>query len=102
MGKIKIGDKLIDVRPLTRGEIEGLKDCGFGVALCIPTVEQANDAYEKSIQIVLSDDDQAYLMTRPPSDTKKVWVEMLKETYGAPDEEKNSSSTSAGTPIENG
>ncbi len=97
MATIKIKKRKITVRPLTRGEIKKLKDCGYTYFGCMPSFDQANDALDKAFKIQLSKEDLVFLDTCTNKDARKVWEEILKETYGAKDEEKNSESTSSGT-----
>jgi len=94
---IEVNEKLIEIRALTRGEIKLLKDHGYTYVNCPVTIETANETQEKCLEKVLSDDDLAFLDTCSNVDVTKVWMEILKETYGAPDEEKNLQSTSDGT-----
>lgn len=99
MAKITIEEIKKRVRPLTRGEIKSLKEFGYTYFGCLPTMEQANDALDKAFNIQLSGEDQAFLDTCTNKDARSVWEEILKETYGAKDEEKNFQSTSDGSLI---
>lgn len=87
----------INIRPLTRREIKRLKDCGytsFGVNFKEETLE---NIMERSIETILSQDDLTFLDDCPVSECRRCWQAINKETYGAGDEEKNSSTTSGGT-----
>jgi len=97
MREIKFDDRTITVRPLTVAEVKKLADCGFGYAVCIPTLETANAARIRPLEIVLDPVDLEYLENRPLPDSRKVWAAIIKETYGDPEEEKNLPGTSDGT-----
>ena len=97
MREIKFDDRIITVRPLTVAEVKKLADCGFGYAVCIPTLETANDARIRALEIILDPVDIEYLLNRPLPDSRRVWKAMLDETYGDPEEEKNLPGTSDGT-----
>jgi len=101
MRTVLIGDREIEIRSLTVKEIKALKEYGFGLAVCIPTLETANDAKIKPIEMALNESDLEYLMERPVSDSTMVWKAILAETYGAPEEEKNLPGTSDGSQTEN-
>jgi len=94
---IEVNEKLIEIRALTRGEIKTLKDVGYSYFGCIPSMDHANDSQDQCLEKVLSPDDLVFLDTCSNQDATHVWTEILKETYGAPDEEKNLQSTSDGT-----
>lgn len=95
---IKVKGREIEIRALTRGEIKGLRDYGYTYMGCkTPTLDTANDCQDEALKIVVSSDDLEFLDTRPLRDATCVWTEILKETYGAQDEEKNSSGTSDGS-----
>ncbi len=97
MTTITINGKEFKVRPLTRGEIKSLKDCGYTYNSCVPTIEKANDALDKAFEIQFSKDEVTFLDDCTNKQGIKLWNEILKETYGAKEEEKNSDSTSSGT-----
>ena len=97
MGEIRIDNRVIQVRGLTRREIrDQLKDLGFSSTLCRPTIVTAETALETAFNIVLDPADIEFLDDQPNPVTLKVWKEILKETYGDPDEEKNLNGTSDG------
>jgi len=102
MNLIEVNNKLIEIRGLTRGEIKQLADLGYTYFGCVPTMETANQAQDKCLAMVLSEDDLAFVDTCSNKDAIRVWTEILKETYGAPDEEKNLSSTSDGSQTKKG
>lgn len=90
MRTVEIKGRKIEIRPLTRAEIRSLKDCGYSFLGCIPDMKTANDAQERAMGLVLGKDDIAFLDDCPNRDATEVWKEILKETYGDPEEEKNS------------
>lgn len=102
MGVVVFEDRKIDVPSLTRGQIRELKPFGFTYFSCRPTIEQANEAMDGALKMVLSDDDLSYLDARPNKDSFRVWKEILTETYGGGDDEGNLSGTSAGGSTGNG
>lgn len=89
MRKVEIADRSIEVRPLTRGEIKQLTQCGYTCMGCVPTLETADDSQNKAMELVLPPEDIEFLDSRPNRDATTVWKEILKETYGDPEEEKN-------------
>lgn len=93
---IKLGGETIKIRALTRQEVRALKDVGFSLAMASPELSQADEAMDRVLALVLTDDDIAFLETRPLHESLMVWKEILKETYGDPDAEKNLNGTSAG------
>ena len=99
---VEIGDRKIEVMALTPRQIKDLGNCGFGLAVCIPTLKTANEAKSRGIEFAVNESDLEYLMDRPLSDTTLIWKALLAETYGAPDEEKNLPGTSDGSQTETG
>ncbi len=97
MAEITIKEKEIQFRGLTKKEIRELKSLGFTTILCNPLIDQADEAMDKVFEKVLKQDIIEWLEDRPPKDSLKLWKNILKETYGATDEEKNLQSTSAGS-----
>ena len=101
MREITIDGREICIRPLTRREIKGLKKYGFSMLGCVPKFETIDEAIDEGFSLVLAPDEIAFLDDQPAEATKSVWTAILKETYGAEDEEKNLPSTSGGTQTEN-
>ncbi|HCY86666.1 MAG TPA: hypothetical protein DHV36_16155 [Desulfobacteraceae bacterium] len=88
----------LTISGLTRGQIKQMKKYGmtsFGVATF--EVEKLEGCMEKCFDLALSASDRKFLDACKNSESVKVWREILAETYGAGDEEKNSQSTSTGT-----
>ncbi len=97
MRKVIIGEKTIEVRPLTRGEIKKLKPLGYSCLACHPNFDDPDAVVEEALKAMLDQETIEYLDDFPAADTRKVWKELLAETYGNKEEEKNSSSTGGGT-----
>jgi len=100
MSEITVSQKKFSVRSLTRGEIKSLKNCGYTYFGCLPTIEQANDAIDKVFKMQFTNKELLFLDKCTNKEARSLWEEILKETYGAKDEEKNSQSTSDGSSIE--
>jgi len=96
METVIIDGREFDIQSLTRGQIRELKDHGFSYFICKPTLDQAHDAMDAAFDLVLSEQDQAFLDTRPIKDSFAVWKALLAETYGGGNDEGNSKGTSAG------
>ena len=96
METVIIDGRKFDINPLTRGQIRELKDYGFGYFICKPTLEQAHDAMDAVFDMVLSDQDQAFLDARPVKESFAVWKSLLAETYGGGADEGNLNGTSDG------
>ena len=87
----------ISLRPLKRREIRELAPFGYTYLGCSPKFETAQDAVDKSLEMVLTKKEQKFLDECDARTIKDVWSELLKETYGDRDEEKNLLNTTAGT-----
>jgi len=88
------------VRPLKKKEIKELKSYGYSILGCMPTYAQCDDAVDKGLELVLDKEALEFMEECDAKETKRVWSEMLKETYGDKDEEKNSGNTTDGTTTE--
>ena len=97
MKSIKVNGRSFEIRALTRGEIKKLKDLGYSCFGCVPSMDQSIDAQDKCLEMMLDKKQMAFLDLCSNKDVTKLWTEILKETYGAPDEEKNLQSTSDGS-----
>lgn len=97
MGEITMKGKKVFMRSLTRGEIKQLKKYGYTIFGCVPDFDQSSDAMDECFKLVLSEDQIAYLDSVPNKKVIDVWKEILAETYGSQDEEKNLSGVSDGT-----
>jgi len=103
MRVILVGDTNIDVRGLTGKEIKKLQAEGIPVSrLNIDVVKLAQDldlaeeTMDKVLDTVLTDEQKEILDDQPNKQILKVWGAVVKETWGAPDEEKNSSRSGPG------
>lgn len=92
--------RVIEIRALKRREIRDLKDCGYNYIGCVPKVETAEETIDRALQTVLSRNDLEFLDECDNKEAQRCWQELLKETYGSRDEEKNLSATTSGTPTE--
>ncbi len=86
----------INLRPLSRKEIRGMKDIGYTFFGWQGRVEDVDEALDTAFAKVLTEDDRAFLEECGNKESYRIWQELLKETYGDRTEEKNSSTTSAG------
>lgn len=94
--------RVVEIRALKRREIRDLKDVGYNCTGCLPQLETADDTVDRGLQTVLSRDDLDFLEECDNQETIRCWQELLKETYGSRDEEKNLSATSGGIPTDGG
>jgi hypothetical protein len=88
----------LPVRPLTRAEVRELRE-----AKLYPVDPQNLDpCIEKVMQTVLNETERAEIDALPWREGAKYFHEVMRETFGARDEEKNSSTSGAGTPTAGG
>lgn len=92
----------IKIRSLKRKEIRELKDCGYNYIGCVPTIETLEATVDRALNTVLSQEDLEFLDECENKESQRCWNELLKETYGDKEEEKNLSATTSGTPTESG
>ena len=95
-----IKDRKIEVRPLTRKQLRGIKELGFGTAFCTPSMDTLNDALEAVLPLALSEKDNEFLDECTPVEINIIWKAILEETYGSPEAEKNLQSTGDGQTTE--
>jgi hypothetical protein len=90
----RIGDKVFEIRPLTRGELRSLRKSGYNlVALDISNAEDAMDAV---LEMVFKDRvNEIYNLPNP--DAIEIFKAILELTYGGA-AEKNFLTTGDGTP----
>lgn len=79
----------LKLRSLTGKEIRNLAELGYTYLGCVPKVETATDAIDGALACVLSKEDRKFLDDCENRTIKEVWSDVLKETYGDRDEEKN-------------
>lgn len=87
----------IQIRALKKKEIRSLKEYGYGSFFFKPDGEHPDDAIDKALEAVLSAEELEFLDECGNTESTRAWKEMLKETYGAKEEEKNSPATTGGT-----
>jgi len=90
----------VSLRPLKRGEIKKLAKFGYTYLGCHPKLDTAQDAVDKALDMVLTPDDQKFLDECDNKQVKDLWSELLKETYGDPEEAKNLKTTTDGMSTE--
>ena len=88
------------IRKKKKKEIKKLKSCGYSILGCMPTYAQSDDAVDKGLAQVFNKETLAFIEECDAKETKRVWSELLKETYGEKEEEKNSGNTTDGTTTE--
>ena len=88
-----------NVRGLTRGEVKRLRSDN-GISLSNITSENAEDALDRVLGIVLSEHEQHELDDLPYRVALDIWTAVLAETFGSRDEEKNSSRSGSGSRTE--
>lgn len=87
MRKVNLDGEQIEVRGLKRKEVKALNR--EGIYLTELTPRQAEEAMDKVFDMVFSEAELARIEEAPNVAVMDVWQGVLKETYGAPDEEKN-------------
>jgi hypothetical protein len=80
--------RTFEVRALKRKEVKELKKAGFVISNLNP--ENADDCLDRVFSMVFSPEDIEYIDNMPNHKAIALWRDILKETYGAKDEEKNS------------
>jgi hypothetical protein len=89
---------VLPVRPLTRAEVRELRQ-----AKLYPLTQENLDAcIERVMEAVLNPAERAELDSLPWREGARYFHEVMRETFGARDEEKNSSTSGAGTPTAGG
>ena len=88
----------INIRALKRKEIRSLKNVGYNYVGCVPTIETLEETIDRALDLALSENDLEFLDECDNQEAQRCWNELLKETYGSKDEEKNSSATTSGIP----
>ena len=96
--EVKVGNKEITIRSLTRKEVKALKKKGFDIGSL--KREQVDDLLDEVFPMILSPDEVNLVESSPYKVCIRVWTAVIKETYGAGDEEKNSSASGNGSQTE--
>jgi len=99
MRDVMVGDEVFHIRGLTRGEIKSLR--AEGVNLMALTVNDADKAFDLVVAMVFDSAAVAWIDSQENRVGMKLWEAVLKETFGAEDEEKNLSRSGNGTQTEN-
>lgn len=88
MRTITINENNFEIRPLKRKEVKQLRAEGYNLtALALGTGEEAMD---RVFAMVFTPEQISIIDELDNPDAIKLWSGILKETYGAPGEEKNS------------
>lgn len=88
----------LPVRPLTRAEVRGLREAN----LYPVNQENLDRTIDAVMEAVLSPAERAEIEALPWKEGARFFHEVMKETFGAADEEKNSPPSGTGTPIPDG
>lgn len=88
------------VRALKRREVKQLKKEGFNLGYL--EAEKADDCMDRVFGMVFSAPELDAIEDLDQHEAIKLWNDVLKETYGAKDEEKNLSRSGNGSPTEIG
>jgi len=89
MREVQIEGHTFQIRGLRRGELKALRR-DKGITLLDLDLQNVEEAQDIVFDMVLSEEDVKTLDGLENAAALKVWQAILKETYGAGDEEKNS------------
>ncbi len=95
MREIEIDGTTFNVRGLKRKEVKKLKKDGFNIMGGLDQ-DQADDAMDKVFELIFDESEIEQLDDLVFSKAMEIWVTVLKETFGAKDEEKNLSGSGGG------
>lgn len=84
----EIGGTVIPIRALKRKEVRALKKEGFNLYTIAP--DQLDDLIDKVFEIILAPADVAAMDEMANRDAVQVFNAIFRESFGAPDKEKNS------------
>lgn len=87
MRTIEIDTHKYEIRALKRKEVKQLRKNGYILTALDP--KTAEDAMDIVFEMVFTSEQLTQIDEMPNPDALKLWSGILKETYGAPDEEKN-------------
>ena len=87
MREVEIGGQKFDVRSLKRKEVKELIGAGMNPS-SLP-VEKADECMDKVFSYVFTKDQNKQIDELDQKDAMALFAHVLKETYGAKDEEKN-------------
>lgn len=100
MRTVKIQNMAFAVRALARGEVKKLRH--DGIDLNQLNLGNAQEAVDRVLEMVFDEQQLAAIDRLPNPDAMRLWREILKETFGAEDEEKNSLRSGSGSQTANG
>ena len=95
MREIEVNGRAFEVRGLTRGEIKNLRK--DGINLLNLSVDDADAAIDLVFDMVFDQETLQIIDALEYRVSMKLWQEVLIETYGSPDEEKNLLRSGGGT-----
>jgi len=94
----------VKIRGLTRREVKDLKPFGFYLSFYSPPLDdpaKVDEGVEKVLEMCVQDPEAfAKLEDQEHNKSTQVFSAICKETYGARDEEKNSSTSGTGSQTE--
>ena len=102
MRDIEIDGGIRRVRGLSRAEIEIMSDKGYpisrwGIELdSLGIDDKASDMFDEMLKIGCQEADTINFGALTPADERRLFFGIVAETFGAKDEEKNSSRSGAG------
>ena len=85
---VTIDEHKFEVRGLLRGEVKELRR-EHDIVLVNLSPANAEEAQDRVFELIFSLEDLERIDALPNADALKLWQAVLKETYGAKDEEKN-------------
>lgn len=88
MSTVEIQGRKYSARALKWGEIKRLRE-KHGIILMAITPSNAEEAQDRVFKLVFSEEEIAVIDEMEFGDSLKLWDAILKETYGALDEEKS-------------
>lgn len=96
MRTVEIQGRKFSVRALKRGEIKHLRE-DHGIILMALTRNNAEEAQDRIFNMIFNPEDLKAIDELEWQKSQELWDAILKETYGAEDEEKNLSGSGPGT-----
>jgi len=97
---VKVGNKKISVRSLTRKEVKALKKKGFDIGNL--SRDQVDDLLDEVFPILFSKEEVKLIDDSPYKICTLVWTAIVEETYGSVGEEKNLPKSGAGSQTKKG
>ena len=106
MREIVIDGATASVRGITRHEIKAMQAEGYPISRWGVTLEVGGDSekaeamFDRILELGINDGPPLDLEALTPADERRLYVAIIKETYGAEDEEKNLPPSGDGTQTE--